>query len=139
MEKYDYDVMCGFYKMPLDGEWKPEVTAYHITHKSSLGEINRHGLKAQTCKATLYGDPRVSAVYMFVSRQDAYDNMIRAFLFGEDQDLVVVKVTIPKSHYHMMRDDGLFNMSAGCSDGSYPTAIQYLDSIPADWIEVCNA
>jgi hypothetical protein len=134
--KYDLDVMCGMYKMPLDGEWDEHVTAYHITRKSNIDSIRRNGIKATQCKATTYGDARISAVYLFAAKQDAFDKEIRAFLFGDAQDLAVVKVTVDKSHYHMMRDDGLFNASCGCSDGSYPFAIQYLDDIPADWIEV---
>lgn len=128
------DDIINLYKM---SEYTPpaHVTAYHVTRKSCLKSIKRSGLTAQPCKATTYGDSRVSAVYLFAYRQDAYDDDLRAYLFGDEGNLEVVTVTIPRSHFDKMHYDGLFNMSAICKDGSYPTAIQYRDHIPASWIK----
>lgn len=133
--KYDLDVLCGIYRMPLEeSAWSESVTAYHITRKANIESIRRTGISAKECQATLYGNSRISAVYLMACKADANDENVRQFLFGDERDLTVVKVRIPRKAYHLMRDDGLFNMSCLCKDGSYPTAIQFTGDIPADWI-----
>jgi hypothetical protein len=136
--KCDFDVMCGFYQQPLDGKWAEHVTAYHITQAENVSSILENGLIAKECKATRYGDHRRKAVYLFAAKGDAYDQQIRKFLFDNQNDLAVVKVTVPYSAFINFHDDGLFNMSCECSDGSYPTAIQYTENIPANWIQECK-
>ncbi len=133
----DLDVMCGFYGQPLDGEWADSVTAYHITQTKNVPSILETGLVAKECKATPFGDYRPCAVYLFAARVDAYDRQVREFLFDDIDSLSVLKVTIPSNAFINIRNDGLFNMSCMCSDGSYPTAIRYTDNIPAGWISKC--
>ena len=111
------------------------VKAYHVTTGNNVESILANGLIAKPCKATQYGDDRLDAVYMFAVRRDAYDTELRNFLFDET-DLVVIEITIPEQHHENLREDGWFNMSAICSDGTYPTAMQYLGNIPAEWIKV---
>ncbi len=136
-DKCDLDVMCGFYGQPL-GKWAEYVTAYHVTPAKNVPAILENGLVAKECIATRYGDYRRKAVYLFAAKVDAYDQQIRKFLFDSSDELAVVKVTIPFSAFINFHDDGLFNVSCECSDGSYPTAIQYTDNIPANWIEECK-
>lgn len=137
MDKYEcnLDVMCGFYRQPLDGKWVEYVTAYHITQAENIPSILENGLIAKECQATHYGDCRRKAIYLFATEMDIYDHNIHNFLFGDSTDLAVIKVTIPYESFINLHEDGLFNMSCERSDGSYPTAIQYTDDIPASWIE----
>jgi hypothetical protein len=136
--KCDLDVMCGFYRQPLDGRWAQSVTAYHVTRAENIPSILANGLTASECIATTFGNYRRKAVYLFAAKVDAYDQQLRKILFGNTDGLAVVKVTIPYDAYINISEDGIFNISCICSDGSYPTAVQYLDNIPASWIEECK-
>jgi hypothetical protein len=125
------DVLCGHYHMDIDNI-ASQVVAYHVTSKANVQSIISNGLTVQACQAVVYSEARIPAVYLFAAKQDANDTRLHDYL-GIDNP-TVVKITIPQTHFSFLRDDGLFNMSAICSDGSYPTAIQYIDNIPADWI-----
>jgi len=137
--EYDLDVICGMYQIPIDGIWPDEVIAYHITHIDNIQSILDEGLRAKECKATMRGGYRQSAIYLFASQRDAHDAQIRKFLFGDADDLIVLRITIPQAYFHRMRNDGLFNMSCICSNGSYPFGTQYLGDIPPNWIEIIEA
>lgn len=128
----DYTVLCDMYRLSPDN-LPASVIAYHVTPATNIDSILSNGLTAKACKATRYGDVRIEAVYLFAHRGDAYDPDVRAFLFG-DVAVTVVKVEIPRSEFGKLREDGLFNMSCVCRDGSYPTGIQFRGSIPATWI-----
>ena len=139
--KYNLDILSGYYQMSprgaYDGQWEQAtITAYHITEKANAEAILSNGLQAQACKATEFGGYREEAVYLFSARQDAYDANMHKFLFDGGSDLVVIKVSIPQTHYRHLTDDGIFNTSAICSDGSYPTGMQYLEDIPAAWLRL---
>lgn len=135
--KCDLGVMCGFFRMPVDGEWSKSVTAYHVTHKSNVESILSKGLIAKPCHATVYGEARTPAVYLFAAKADTTDKNIRNFLFGDEQDdLVVIKVTIPYNSFDKIYHDGLFAMSCICDDSSYPSSIQFVDDIPAAWLTI---
>jgi hypothetical protein len=133
--KCNLDVMCGYYNQPMDGEWSKSIIAYHITKSEHVASILENGLIAKECQATNYGEFRNKAVYLFASKADAYDKNIMDFLFGVADRLAIMEVSIPYDAYINLRDDGVFNMSCICSNGSYPTAVQYIDNIPSDWIK----
>ena len=139
MEKYkcDIDVMCGLFRMPLEGKWSDSVTAYHITPTKNIQSILLRGLEPRECQATYAGPMRRPAVYLFAYRVDTKDPYILACLFGDDQDdLAVLQVTFPSDAYEYLHYDGIFNMSIVCSDRSFPSAIKYTEHIPPTWIEV---
>ena len=129
----DYVVICDMYKQ--DSDMLPDtLVAYHLTHTCNIPGIKKTGLKAKSCKATAYGDYRQSAVYLLAYKDDAYDYNVRSMLFGSNDDVSIVQVTIPRSHYQYMHDDGIFNASCECSDGSCATGIQYIGDIPTSWL-----
>jgi hypothetical protein len=136
--KCDLDVMINLYKMPIDGNWRKTIVAYHITLTENLQSILQNGLKSNLCIATRDNNYRASAVYLFAYKCDAFDNNIRKFLFGNQKDLTILKITIPDSYYEKLKYDGLFNMSCKCEDDTYSTAIYFRDNIPVNWIEIIS-
>jgi hypothetical protein len=134
----DFTVLHLIYQMPMSGELPAHVYAYHITPAKNVESILDGGLKAKSCVAATFGEGRRPAVYLLACKADAYDSDVRAFLFGASADLAVLRVRLPQDAYEMMREDGLFNISCICSDGTYPTGIQFTGDIPAGWIEVLN-
>lgn len=132
----DLTVFCSMYNLPVDaGRWPAHVTAYHLTLAENVKSIRENGLTAKPCEATRYGDSRQSAVYLLAAKVDTKDSNIRDFLF-DDSNIEVIEVRIPRSAFSSLREDGLFNVSCICTDGSYPTGMQYTNDIPAEWIAV---
>ncbi len=132
----DYGVMC-IYHLPDDPRlWPGELVGYHITRAERVASILRDGLQAQASQATWTWERRAEAVYFFAARQDAYDIRVHKALFGAGADLAVIRVHIPRRYWHLMREDGMFNVSIICRDGSYPTGVQYMGDIPPAWIEL---
>lgn len=128
----DWNIFNGFYKV----ERLPRsVVAYHITRRGNLHSVMAGGLLSAPCVATANGADRAPAVYLFASRSDAYDQNIRCFLFGKEDGLVVLRIEIPQSHFQHLAEDGLFNASVECCDGSWPTAMKFTADIPAEWIK----
>lgn len=132
MKNIDLNVFCGFYRQPLE-RLPRAVIAYHVTSAKNLQSILEHGLQAQACVATSDGESRQPAVYMFAAKNDAYDKQLRAVLFGDDSELVVLRITIPQTHFQYLREDGIFNVIP-TDDGGYPTAMQFTADVPAEWI-----
>lgn len=131
----DLDVMCGMYKLsPEPHSWPSHITAYHLTPIGNVESILANGLTAKPCKATTYGEARTAAVYLFAHKNDTSDANIRDFLFDEGVEVGVLEIKIPSSAFDKLQTDGLFNMSCICEDGSYPFGMQYIDNIPAEWI-----
>ncbi len=128
----DYEVFNYYRKDPSE---LGAVYAYHVTPTANVESIKADGITARSCVATRDGDARRPAVYLLANRNDAYDSNIRSFLF-DAHDLAVIRVRIPSNEFDNLHVDGIFNMSCQCSDGSYPSGIQYTGSIPASWIEV---
>lgn len=129
------EVLMDYYKQSPwtdPDRWVSQVKAYHITPQENAPSILATGLQARVCSATSYGERR-PAVYLLACRSDAYDPAIRMALFGRLDGLAVIEVTIPRSGYAPMCRDDIFAASVTCSDGTWPTAIQYLADIPADW------
>lgn len=132
----DFDVMCNMYKLsPEPNSWPSHVTAYHLTPISNVESILTNGLTAKSCKATHNGEARTAAVYLFAHKNDTRDANIRDFLFDEVTEIAVLEIKIPRNAFENLQNDGLFNMSCICVDGSFPFGVQYIDDIPAEWIK----
>lgn len=129
-------VLCDMYKQSINGKLPDVLTAYHITHADNIDAIRKDGLTSKSCRATTSGDCRRPAVYLLACKSDAYDCNVRNFLFDDNDNLVVLKITIPKKYYTNMREDGIFNISCVCTDGSAPFGIQYISDIPSTWIDL---
>lgn len=130
----DLTVLCDMYRFsPEPHSWPAYVIAYHLTPASNVESIMANGLTAKQTRATERGEHRIAAVYLIAHKGDAYDANVRKFLLNET-DIIVLRIKIPQNEFGKMREDGLFNMSCICEDGSYPTGIQYVDNIPAEWI-----
>lgn len=134
MNKHSFEVMADLYRQSEPTRWTSCVYGYHITPRKNLESILRNGLRAASIER--FPMVRQEAVYFFARREDAYDKFMRAVLFGEETDLIVIKIRIPLAGYDNMKHDGLFQMSFMTERHTTPTAVQYLDDIPAEWLEV---
>lgn len=134
-QQMDLTALYDICKLPVEPtQWPSHVVVYHLTPKSNVPSILANGLTAKPCKATHYGDSRREAVYLLKHKADTQDTNIRRFLF-DTNEIEVLKVRIPRSEFANLREDGLFNVSCVCTDGTCPTGLQYIDNIPAEWIE----
>lgn len=112
--------------------WDETVTAWHITTTDKLPSILSNGLRPSSCSGWMSnGNERPEAVYMFCARSVVEANI--PALLDNPGDAVILKVTIPAKHISKLHADNLYNMSVEVAE---MTAIQYRDSIPAQWIEV---
>lgn len=103
-----------------------ELIVFHVTKRSNLSAIREKGIQARSSKQSY---DRPDSVYFFVDRNEI--NEATLDILGLSNDYVVLKVAIPmKDVISKMQWDGLFNVSFAVSS----TAVQYMDSIPAEWI-----
>jgi hypothetical protein len=99
------------------------ITAYHVTSSLNIESINKNGLFAKSSQQSYERPP---AVYMFLDEIDV--SSIEALGIENPQ---VLEISIPiNALLKNGRWDGLHNM-----DFATYSSVQYLDNIPAKWIQ----
>lgn len=102
------------------------LVVYHATQSANVDSIKKNGIQARSSRQS-YNRP--NAVYFFVDGNEITQEVVG--ILGLSNDYTIIKVAIPVEHVvSKMQWDGLFNVSFGMSS----TAVQYMDSIPAEWI-----
>jgi hypothetical protein len=113
--------------------WGADVVAWHITTKERVESILSNGLNTSACSNWMSGGAeRPSAVYLFCAQSVVSANI--PALLDNPIDAVILRVVIPAKYTEKLHGDNIYNMSI---DAAEMCAIQYRDSIPAEWITVC--
>lgn len=103
-----------------------KLVVYHVTKSTNLDNIKSNGIQARSSRQSY---DRPNSVYFFVDRNEISQEVID--ILGLSGDYTIIKVAIPvEDVVSKMKWDGLFNASFSVSS----TAVQYMDSIPAEWI-----
>jgi hypothetical protein len=97
-------------KKPIYEQVIEPITVYHVTPKRNLKSIKSNGLTPQIGdNSTRLGETE-EAIHVFYNLDDLEDALSNWDLFDEDEELVCLKITVPKNE---VKDDPAYPNSVG--------------------------